>query len=248
MLREIEIQFQRMEYPPIDMPADAGAIFAFDAEDKPGDEEASLLRKRVQQLEAALITAQETQQALVAAADRDALARGRELARSEDRETLSRIGEQVRVALDSFGNERDSYFADVEREVVRLALGIAVRILHREAQIDPLLLTGAVRVALGQLSESTELCLRVPSAEVDLWQEMLRLMPNLPSRPKVTGDDGFGPEECVLETRLGSVDLGVRAQLAEIERGFFDLLEQRPPVHTGDHSETPAIHASRRSA
>jgi flagellar biosynthesis/type III secretory pathway protein FliH len=28
--------------------------------------------------------------------------------------------------------------------------------------------------------------------------------------------------DCVIETRMGSVDLGIRAQLGEIERGFFD--------------------------
>ena len=28
--------------------------------------------------------------------------------------------------------------------------------------------------------------------------------------------------DCIVETELGSVDLGVRAQLSEIERGFFD--------------------------
>jgi flagellar assembly protein FliH len=28
--------------------------------------------------------------------------------------------------------------------------------------------------------------------------------------------------DCVVETSLGSVDLGIRSQLAEIERGFFD--------------------------
>jgi len=36
----------------------------------------------------------------------------------------------------------------VEHEVVKLALAVAARILRREAQMDPLLLTGAVRVAL----------------------------------------------------------------------------------------------------
>jgi DNA-binding response OmpR family regulator len=33
--------------------------------------------------------------------------------------------------------------------------------------------------------------------------------------------------ECVLEAELGSVDLGIRAQLAEIERGFFDRAGSR---------------------
>jgi len=28
--------------------------------------------------------------------------------------------------------------------------------------------------------------------------------------------------DCMIETELGSVDLGIRAQLGEIERGFFD--------------------------
>jgi flagellar assembly protein FliH len=38
----------------------------------------------------------------------------------------------------------------------------------------------------------------------------------------------------VLEAGLGTVDLGVRAQIAEIERGFFDLLEVRRETRAGD--------------
>ena len=30
--------------------------------------------------------------------------------------------------------------------------------------------------------------------------------------------------ECVIKTDLGSVDLGLRSQLGEIERGFFDRI------------------------
>jgi flagellar assembly protein FliH len=32
----------------------------------------------------------------------------------------------------------------------------------------------------------------------------------------------------VLETELGETEIGLEAQLKEIERGFFDLLAQRP--------------------
>ena len=62
--------------------------------------------------------------------------------------------------------ERDRYFEAVEHEVVKLALAVAARILRREAQMDPLLLTGAVRVALGQLSASTQVRSRVPAADL----------------------------------------------------------------------------------
>lgn len=130
-------------------------------------------------------------------------------------------------AIEDFRRTRDRYLAQVEREVVELALAIAERILHRQAQIDPLLLAGAVRVALGQLADSTEVRLRVPLEEQEMWAEMLRLMPNLPLRPELITDERMKAGECTIETHLGSIDIGVPAQLAEIERGFFDLLEHR---------------------
>ena len=130
--------------------------------------------------------------------------------------------EQLSSLLAQFGSERDRYLQNVEHEVVELALAIAARILRREAQMDPLLLTGAVRVALGQLAETTHVKLVVPQADFELWKETLAHIPNLALKPILQGDDNLHAGRCVLSTELGSVDLGVHAQLAEIERGFFD--------------------------
>ena len=47
-------------------------------------------------------------------------------------------------------------------------------------------------------------------------------MPNLSVKPKVVPGEGMRLGDCALETEMGSVDLGIRAQLGEIERGFFD--------------------------
>ncbi len=130
--------------------------------------------------------------------------------------------------VERFTEERDRYFEAVEPEVVKLALAVAARILRREAQMDPLLLTGAVRVALGQLSASTEVRLRVPASERGLWEETIAHLPRLAVKPAVLAGEGMRLGECVIETALGSVDLGVRTQLGEIERGFFDRAGQRP--------------------
>ena len=105
--------------------------------------------------------------------------------------------------------------------MVELALAVAARILRREAQMDPLLLTGAVRVALGQLSGSTEVRVRVPASDLAFWKETLAVLPNLRVKPEVVVGEGMRLGDCVIETELGSVDLGIRAQLGEIERGFF---------------------------
>jgi len=130
--------------------------------------------------------------------------------------------QQVAGLIESFTLERDRYLRAVEDEVVKLALAVAARILRREAQMDPLLLTGAVRVALGQLSGSTQVRLRVPTTELDLWTEAIGLVPNLTVKPVVIAGEGMRLGDCVIETELGSVDLGIRSQLGEIERGFFD--------------------------
>ena len=130
--------------------------------------------------------------------------------------------QQAAGLLESFTQERNRYLDKVEHEVVKLALAVAARILRREAQMDPLLLTGAVRVALGQLSQSTQVRLRVPLAELALWTEAIALVPNLTVKPTVIAGEGMRLGDCVMETELGSVDLGIRSQLGEIERGFFD--------------------------
>jgi flagellar assembly protein FliH len=156
--------------------------------------------------------------------------KGRQEGREAEREAQAgaaaaaeqRRTHQVGELIERFGQERDRYLHNVEHEVVELALAIAARILRREAQMDPLLLTGAVRVALGQLSGSTKVRLRVPPAELDLWTETIALLPNLATKPAVVPGEGMRLGDCVIETEMGSVDLGIRAQLGEIERGFFD--------------------------
>jgi flagellar assembly protein FliH len=163
---------------------------------------------------------------------------GRERGRQEERKALAgeqaaareREKRQLATLTESFTLERDRYLHLVEQEVVRLALAVAARILRREAQMDPLLLTGAVRVALGQLSASTEVRLRVPVGDLALWTEAIALLPNLAVKPLVIGEEGLRLGECLIQTELGSVDLGVRSQLGEIERGFFDRAGAVPPA------------------
>lgn len=133
---------------------------------------------------------------------------------------------QLAALVENFAREGERYLHAVEHEVVRLALAVAARILRREAQMDPLLLTGAVRVALGQISASTEVRLCVPRAELALWTEAIALLTSLPVKPEVVTGDGLRTGDCILETKLGTVDLGLRAQLCEIERGFFDRVSR----------------------
>jgi secretory protein of YscJ/FliF family/flagellar assembly protein FliH len=95
-------------------------------------------------------------------------------------------------------------------------------ILVPAALLDKARLTGAVRVALGQVAATSEIRLRVPAREADLWRETIALLPNLIAKPLVVADETMLLGECVIESKAGTVDLGIRSQLGEIERGFFD--------------------------
>jgi flagellar assembly protein FliH len=181
--------------------------------------------------------------------------RGRQEGRQTERESIAvslkaaqeNQLHQMASLAESFAGARDRYLRDAEHEVVKLALAIAARILRREAQMDPLLLTGAARVALGQLSSTTEVKLRVPPGDLDLWTEAIHLIPNLPLKPTVMAGEGMRIGDCIIETSLGTVDLGIRAQLAEIERGFFDRADAGRHPSTPDAAAHTASHRDRRA-
>jgi flagellar assembly protein FliH len=140
---------------------------------------------------------------------------------------VSRERDQVARSVDQFRGAKERYFMDVEQEVVKLALAIAARVLHREAHIDPLLLAGVVRVAMEKMADRSGVVLRVAGSDVAAWEGAFLGM-EASQRPRVAEDVRLTRGECVMETTMGTVELGVKVQLEEIEKGFFDLLNHRP--------------------
>ena len=79
-----------------------------------------------------------------------------------------------------------------------------------------------------------------------MWREAIEHLPNLALRPTVLAGDGMRVGDCVIETELGSVDLGIRSQLGEIERGFFDRTDRcRQISDTPIYAETSSEEAPR---
>lgn len=148
------------------------------------------------------------------------------LAEFEKRLVVERQG--LVQAVREFSRERETYFHRVEAEVVGLAVAIARKILHREAQVDPLLLAGVVRVGLDNVAAGTHVRLRVHPDQIQAWLSFFSQQPDLKSLPELIGDATLGLGHCLLETELGSTDLTLETQLKEIEQGFFDLLAQKP--------------------
>lgn len=134
-----------------------------------------------------------------------------------------KIAETIR----SFEQTRKEYFVNVEGEVVQLSLSIAKKILHREAQVDPLLVTALVQIALGQIKEGSAVSVRVRPEESFRWREQLG-SPAVNMEVTVIEDSELELGDCLLETEMGSVNFSMNAQLKEVERGFLDVLARTP--------------------
>jgi len=135
-----------------------------------------------------------------------------------EREAMTR---QVAVALKRLEEERRRYFAGVEQEVVRLALGIARKILQREAELDPTLLAALVRIALERMETGSGVRVRVSPREVERWRSMAE------ATWDVVEDAMLAPGDCVVETAMGKANFGFEAQLADVEETLQRLMSQR---------------------
>jgi flagellar assembly protein FliH len=133
----------------------------------------------------------------------------------------------IAAAVKSFEEQRDQYYARVEAEIVQLALSIAAKILHRESQVDPMLVAALVRLAMENMREGSSVTIRVSPGKGESWRQYFAGVTNA-SHIEIAEDPQLTSQDCIVETELGSANFGLEKQLKEVEQGFFDLLALRP--------------------
>jgi flagellar assembly protein FliH len=153
---------------------------------------------------------------------------GEREARTKFEEQLARERAAIDKALEDFARQRAAFFRKVEQEAVQLALSIARKVLYREAQADPLLLMGVVRVAMERIEGATEISLAVHPQKVEEWRRYLAAQLAAGQSPEIIADPAMPRDRCELRTSMGTALLGVEVQLKEIEQGLMDLMAARP--------------------
>jgi flagellar assembly protein FliH len=141
---------------------------------------------------------------------------------------LAEVRAAVAKALAEFTRERSQYYRKIEEEVVKLAMAIARKVIHRETQVDPFLLMGMVRVALERMEAATSVVLKVHPGTLPDWSQYLASHLVAENRPEIVEDESLPRHGCILKTAMGTTELGLEMQLQEIEKGLTDLLSARP--------------------
>lgn len=162
-----------------------------------------------------------------AAAYERGIADGRAAVQAEAARAVAEARSFVTENLKNFEQERKLYYRRIEGDIVDLALAIARKVLHREAQVDRVVLAGVVRVALEKIAGTSHVTLHVHPTAVQAWQNYLAEQTIFATIPSVVEDGALRPDQLVLKTSHGSTELGIDAQLNEIEKGFSDLVQQK---------------------
>lgn len=151
----------------------------------------------------------------------NALAQANAAAKQEYEDALSHTAQSIRDILES----RRSMRKQMEEDLVQLAIAVARRILHRELHVDPEALVGIVKAVVERV-EAREIH-RILVAPYDLPFVQKRASElGLPARVELSADGSLVRGSVILETARGRLDASMETQLAEIERGFADLVRR----------------------
>lgn len=120
---------------------------------------------------------------------------------------------------------RQQIRAQMEEDLVHLAVAIARRILHRELTVDEGALLGIVHVALTKIELRELAHIRVSAKDRQIVADRLAGAA-LPSRVEVVGDPTMARGSLIFETTRGNLDCSIEAQLQEIDRGLADVVRR----------------------
>lgn len=156
-----------------------------------------------------------------AAAFREGEAAGRARAAAEMRP----LAEKLARSVEELALMRPRLRQEAERDMLRLAMAIARRVLRRELAVDPEALHGLAIAALEKLGAQEIHRVRVHVSMVHDIRSLLDASPGR-ARVEVVPDPAGEPGSIVFETDRGNLDASVETQLEEIERGLADRLRR----------------------
>jgi flagellar assembly protein FliH len=154
-------------------------------------------------------------------------AEGKAVGRQQAGTELQSVLDELGRSLASLASLRSRIRGDAEGDLLKLAISIARRVLHRELTLDPESIEGLIRVALDKL-QSRELCrVRVHPDQEQAIRKSLERFANSQKVELIT-DSSLQCGDVLFETAHGNLDASIESQLGEIERGLADRLRRLP--------------------
>jgi flagellar assembly protein FliH len=150
---------------------------------------------------------------------------GEAAARQKIESEVRQLTVQLAQSAADVASSRSEAIRRAEADVVRLAVEIAQRIIHRELSEDPAALGSIIRAALEKLASQEVHRVRVHPGQAETVRACLGQM-DRGANIEVISDATQPPGGAVFETSRGSLDASLETQLQEIERGLAQQLQE----------------------
>lgn len=128
--------------------------------------------------------------------------------------------EQLSETLEEIGGLRAAITTRSERELVRLAIEIAKKVVHREVTIDNEIVMTLARIGISRMHNRVAATIHLHPddfAYVTTHRDTLDAGHAL----ELVEDRSIGRGGCLVQTEMGDVDTRIEQQFAEIERAFL---------------------------
>jgi flagellar assembly protein FliH len=136
-------------------------------------------------------------------------------------EQMSPVLTALRQAVADLQDAKQQWLSHWESRAVRLAAGIAARVIRRELRADPEITLALVREALELAAGSPTIRVHLNPQDYKLLGAQVRTMIDAMSAlggAEVVSDAAIGPGGTRVETRFGTIDQQIESQLERIEQ------------------------------
>lgn len=132
--------------------------------------------------------------------------------------------------------ERETFFAGIESQVVKLSVQIAEKILRHELETNPEAVLEIIKLALLQLTDRDSITLRVSPYDAELikqHRDAIRDAAGGIRQIEIVEDRRVDRGGCVAESSSGSLDARVSSQLSEVTRALMEATGDDPDADFG---------------
>jgi flagellar biosynthesis/type III secretory pathway protein FliH len=144
---------------------------------------------------------------------------GMEIAEQKVEAVMRRYAESILEV----GKIRSTIYPQVEREVVKLAIEVAKKIVHREIQADKEIIQTLVRVALSRVAEKSAVTIHLNPIDYEfLLEYRAELSQNEGREIALLADKSIERGGCMIQTECGEIDARIEEKFREVEHSFFE--------------------------
>jgi flagellar assembly protein FliH len=144
---------------------------------------------------------------------------GMEIAERKMEAVMKRYAE----AIFEVSKLRASLYHQIEQEVVRLAIAVSKKIVHREIQVDRDIIQTLVRVALSHVSEKSAVTIHLNPVDYNYLQERRGELSQTEGRDiSLLADKSVERGGCLIQTDCGDIDARIEEEFREVEHAFYE--------------------------